>query len=160
MGGRIDRIDVGRAGGSTVYTVIDYKTGRAAGKKFDSLDSGRALQLALYTLAVTRLEIIGPQAVPWQMGYWRIRETGFAPDVKRRRSKDGGPLPQLETAAWESLVGTLELVVPRLVAGIRLGRFPVFNSDPQCAGACPYNTVCRVAQIRALPAELGKEWTL
>jgi len=36
------------------------------------------------------------------------------------------------------------------------GAFPVFNADEHCTGRCPFNTVCRVAQIRALPEELGK----
>jgi hypothetical protein len=67
-------------------------------------------------------------------------------------------LRPLDQAVWGSLVETLEHIIPRLAAGIRAGRFPVFNADPDCTAGCPYNTVCRVAQIRALPEEMGKRW--
>jgi ATP-dependent helicase/DNAse subunit B len=156
VGGRIDRIDVGQVDGRTVYTVIDYKTGRSSREKIDSVESGRKLQLVLYTLAVARLEIAGPEGKPWQMGYWHVKETGFAPDIKQKGTKAGEPLPPLDEAVWQSLVQTLEQVIPRLAAGIRAGRFPVDNADETCTAGCPYNTVCRVAQIRALPEELGK----
>jgi ATP-dependent helicase/DNAse subunit B len=156
VGGRIDRIDVGRIGERTVFAVIDYKTGRRAKTKYDTLGSGRTLQLALYTLAVSRLEIVGREALPWQMGYWHIRETGFASDARQPRQKEGSPLAPLDAAVWKSLVETLENVIPRLAAGIRSGRFQVHNEDPDCTAGCPYNTVCRVAQIRALPPDMGK----
>jgi ATP-dependent helicase/nuclease subunit B len=156
IGGRIDRIDVGRTAGSAVFAVIDYKTGAHRKSQHDTLESGRWLQVALYTLAVVRLELVGAGARPWQMGYWHIRQTGFAPDVGR--SKSGEPWQPLDDAVWESLVETLEHIIPRLATGIRAGRFPVYNADPDCTAGCPYNTVCRVAQIRALPAEMEKEW--
>jgi RecB family exonuclease len=156
VGGRIDRVDVGRIGDRTVYAVIDYKTGRRGKTKHDTLASGRTLQLALYTLAVSRLEIVGRDALPWQMGYWHLRETGFASDARQSRQKEGSPLSPLDEAVWESLVRTLEEVIPRLAIGIRSGRFVVHNDDPDCTAGCPYNTVCRVAQIRALPPDMGK----
>lgn len=159
VAGRIDRIDVGQAGNRTVFTVIDYKTGRRRTAKIDSIDSGRALQIALYTLAVVRLEIVGSGAVPWQMGYWHVSDTGFASAAKKGRLRPGDPLPPIEEAVWEALVTTLEEIVPRLAAGIRAGRFAVFNQDPHCGSNCEYNTVCRVAQIRTLPPEMRKEWT-
>jgi hypothetical protein len=40
-----------------------------------------------------------------------------------------------------------------LADGIRAGRFPVQNADKYCTSGCRYNTVCRVAQIRALPED-------
>ncbi len=159
IGGRIDRIDVGRMADSAVFAVIDYKTGRSARSKHDTESSGRSLQIALYTLAVVRLELVGAEARPWQMGYWHVRETGFAPGAKGRRVKAGDALPALDQAVWESLVKTLEEIIPRLAAGIRAGKFPVFNADDDCTAGCPYNTVCRVAQIRALPPEMGKSWS-
>ncbi len=157
VGGRIDRIDVGRDEGGTVFTVIDYKTGRSARTRHDTPQSGRLLQLALYTLAVVRLEIVGRGARPWQMGYWHIRETGFASEIKSR-SRAAGPLPPIETAVWESLVATLDDLIPRLARGIRSGQFPVYNADPDCTAGCPYNTICRIAQVRALPEQMGKIW--
>ena len=155
VGGRIDRIDVGQVEGRTVYTVIDYKTGSRSRVKIDSVETGRKLQLVLYMLAVVRLEIVGPESQPWQMGYWHVKETGFTADGKQKRSKEGELLP-LEEEAWQALVQTLEEVLPRLAGGIRTGRFPVVNADKDCTAGCPYNTVCRVAQIRALPDDFGK----
>ncbi len=158
VGGRIDRIDVGRVGGQTIFTVIDYKTGRRASPKYDTLESGRKLQLVLYTLAAIRLELVGAEAHPWQLGYWHIRETGFNSDARGKRAKEGEPLPPVEAAVWDSLVEKLEYIIPRLAKGIRSGQFPVYNADPTCTAGCPYNTVCRVAQIRALPDEMQKVW--
>ncbi len=159
VGGRIDRIDIGRVDGTTVFTVIDYKSGRRGGTKHDTLESGRMLQLVLYTLAASRLELAGKGARPWQLGYWHIRETGFDSEARQRRTKAGEPLPPIEGDVWDALVLTLEQIVPQLAAGIRSGQFPVYNEDPQCTAGCPYNTVCRVAQIRALPDAMGKVWS-
>ena len=157
VGGRIDRIDIGRDEDGTVFTVIDYKTGSSARTKHDTPQSGRLLQLALYTLAVVRLDIVGRDARPRQMGYWHIREAGFASEIKSR-SRAAGPMPPIEKAVWESLVTTLDDLIPRLARGIRSGQFPVYNADPDCTAGCPYNTICRVAQVRALPDEMGKTW--
>ncbi len=156
VGGRIDRIDVGLVEGRAVFTVIDYKTGRRARASFDTAETGRTLQLALYALAVLRLEIAGPQAQPWQMGYWHLRETGFISDAKTKKSKPGEPLLAIDDAVWSALVQTLDEIIPRLAAGIRTGKFPVDNADPHCTSGCPYNTICRVAQIRSLPESLLK----
>jgi ATP-dependent helicase/DNAse subunit B len=158
IGGRIDRIDVGVTAGRTVFTVVDYKTGRARSDKLEDIASGRALQLALYTLAVLRLDIVGSGAGPLQMGYWHIREQGFSPGIRQRKKADGR-VPPLEEATWESLVKTLDEVIPRLATAMRSGQFPVFNEDRFCTGRCPFHTVCRVAQIRALPPRLGKIWS-
>jgi hypothetical protein len=92
------------------------------------------------------------------MGYWHIRETGFVSGINRRKPKPGEPHPPLEASIWETLVRTLEDIVPRLASGIRAGRFPVYNADDQCTARCPYQTVCRVTQIRALPDEMDKTW--
>jgi ATP-dependent helicase/nuclease subunit B len=156
VGGRIDRIDVGRDGDQPVYSVIDYKTGRRKTHRLEDVQAGRVLQLALYGLAVQRLDLAGPEARLFQLGYWHIREDGFAPGMKTRKQKGGDTLPPIEEAAWAALVRTLEEVVPRLAEGIRSGRFDVFNEDVNCSAFCPYSTVCRVGQIRALPDQLQK----
>lgn len=149
--GRIDRVDRGRAGDKDVFTVIDYKTGKRPSLKLDDLESGRGLQLPLYLLAVKRLGLAGPDAVPFQMGYWALKETGFSPGL-RNRAKFGS----LEQAVLDQLEATLDVVVPRLAEGIRSGRFVVENADEQCTGHCAYRTVCRVNQIRPLADLLGK----
>ncbi|HTI51065.1 MAG TPA: PD-(D/E)XK nuclease family protein, partial [Planctomycetaceae bacterium] len=159
VGGRIDRIDVGANSGRTVFTVIDYKTGSIHSQKLEDIAAGRALQLALYTLAVVRLEIVGPDSGPIQMGYWQIRNQGFLPGISQRKKADARLAP-LEASVWETLVKTLDDVIPRLAAAMRAGKFPVFNPDESCTSRCPYQTICRVGQIRALPAALGKTWEI
>ncbi|MSR57540.1 MAG: hypothetical protein EXS05_07695 [Planctomycetaceae bacterium] len=155
IGGRIDRIDVGQVAGRTMFTVVDYKTGAPRSDTLEEIAAGRALQLALYTLAVIRLKIVDADPVPVQMGYWYIRKQGFEPAIKLRKPA-GGKTPVLEAATWETLEQTLDEIVPRLAAAIRAGKFPVDNPDLQCTGYCPFHTGCRVAQIRSLPAGLAK----
>ena len=160
IGGRIDRIDVGRIEGATVFTVDRLQDRPAHGTKLDTAASGRlAADRPVHAGRRARLELAGAGARPWQMGYWHIRETGFASEAKTGRLKAGEPLPPLDGVVWESLVQTLEQIIPRLAAGIRAGQFPVYNADPDCTAGCPYNTVCRVAQVRALPPEMEKTWS-
>ena len=60
---------------------------------------------------------------------------------------DDGLTPQSE---WEQIRSELRETVVALVQGIRQGRFPVYNDDEKCTGNCPYNTVCRINQVRSL----------
>jgi RecB family exonuclease len=155
VGGRIDRVDVGQVDGQAVFTIVDYKTGKQHANATDDVACGRALQLAVYALAVARLEIAGPRAVPFQVGYWCVRQKGFVPGLKQGRRATQDPLEQ---AVWEALVKALEGIIPRLASAIRSGRFPVYNADPDCTSRCDYHTVCRVNQIRPLEARLEKRW--
>ena len=150
--GRIDRVDVGTVAGQTVFTVIDYKTGRPPKSNEAELQSGRAIQLALYALAVRRLGLAGPEAVPFQMGYWPIKETGFKRGYQREtKSFDG-----LDVAVIDSLEQILDDVIPKLAEGLRSGKFLVENADRDCTGHCPYHTTCRVNQLRPLAESLHK----
>lgn len=149
IGGRIDRIDIAEREGRTVFTLIDYKTGRRPDFSTAKVETGQALQLALYTLAVLRLGIAGPDAVPLWMGYWTVKGTGFAPTG----SKKWSPLEQAVLSALET---TLAEIVPQLVSRIRNGEFVVENDDDACTGHCAYHTVCRVNQIRPLADRLEK----
>jgi ATP-dependent helicase/DNAse subunit B len=155
VGGRIDRIDVAQVGDVTVFNIIDYKTGSKPRFVAGEVQFGRTLQLVLYALAVEKLGLIGPQAIPYQAGYWCIQESGFmaaakAPDLA---AGDLGPHPD-----WVNLTDALEEIVPRLAAGIRGGQFPVYNADDECTSQCAYKTVCRVNQIRPLEEKLDKSW--
>jgi ATP-dependent helicase/nuclease subunit B len=145
--GRIDRIDIGQVNNQPVFNVIDYKSGKPPRFSLDDVSTGRAIQLVLYTLAVQRLDLAGPDAKPFLMGYWSIRETGFVGGMKGSRKTK---LEPLDAAVLQSLEAMLEEVIPKLAAGIRSGIFPVNNEDPDCTTFCAYNTVCRVNQIRAL----------
>lgn len=146
--GRIDRIDVGVTGETPVYNVIDYKTGMPPRFSKEDIHSGRALQLLLYALAVQRLGIAGPDALPYQILYWSIKNKGFTLGMKgvgqRLKCK------QIDAAAWKALVELLEERLPQLVRLLQAGQFPVHNTDENCTGFCDYSTVCRVHQVRSL----------
>ena len=49
--GRIDRIDLGTWGGQSVFSIIDYKSGRSESARVKAIFEGSALQLSLYALA-------------------------------------------------------------------------------------------------------------
>ena len=148
--GRIDRVDVGSFEGHPAYVVIDYKTGQRPSLKNDDLISGRSIQLALYLLAIKRLGLVTPDAVPYQMGFWALNDTGFKPGMGRSKFEP------LDTAVIQSLEILLDDLLPRLAEGIRSGSFVVENNDPNCTGRCMYRTVCRVKQLRPLAESLGK----
>lgn len=151
--GRIDRVDVAMIQGRTVYNVIDYKTGRPPRISVEDVRSGRAVQLVLYAFAVKQLGLVAEDALPFQLGYWAVRETGFKAGLSQRGPKG---FTRLDAAVWESLEKLLTTILPRLAAGIRAGEFVVDNPDPDCTGRCPYRTVCRVNQIRPVVETLHK----
>lgn len=148
--GRIDRVDIGQYEGHPAYVVIDYKTGRGPKMNRHELITGRSIQLALYLLAIKRLGLVGPDAIPFQMGIWALKETGFKPGMSRSFSR-------LDAAEVQALETILDDVLPRLAEGIRSGRFIVENEDDNCTGRCAYRTVCRVNQIRPLAELLEKQ---
>ncbi|MDA1213313.1 MAG: PD-(D/E)XK nuclease family protein [Planctomycetota bacterium] len=150
--GRIDRIDVGETGDVKVFNVIDYKTGKPPRFNQEDVNSGRALQLLLYALAVQRLGMVGPDAKPFQMVYWSIKNEGYALGMTGQGKKAN--CKPVDVAVWESLVTLLELRLPQLVNLMQIGQFPVYNADPQCTGLCDYRTVCRIHQVRSH----GKVW--
>lgn len=151
MRGRIDRVDVGQYEGNPAYVVVDYKTGRRPKATEADLVAGRSMQLALYLLAVKRLGLAGPDAVPLQMGYWALQDDGFKPDVGSRGLKP------LKADKIDRLEALLDHLLPQLAAEIRAGRFVPENADVNCTGRCAFRTACRVNQLRPLAGLLGKE---
>ncbi len=149
--GRIDRVDVGQFEGQPAYVVVDYKTGRRPSSGNAEFISGRSIQLALYLLAIKRLGLVGADSIPFQMGYWVLHDTGFKPGQGGAKLK---PIPPAEIQRMEAV---LDHLLPQLADEIRSGRFVVENEDPNCAGRCPYRTVCRVNQLRPLAVTLGKQ---
>ncbi|MGI9428571.1 MAG: PD-(D/E)XK nuclease family protein, partial [Bythopirellula sp.] len=149
--GQIDRVDVGQAGGVTVFNIIDYKTGQEVRLKQEKVRSGHQLQLPLYALAAEQLLLAEQDAVALATGYWNIRSKGFG-------SKKGGALAVRElvedelqiSEAWQQMQPDILSRVHQLINGVRGGQFPVYNEDQQCTRGCSLNTVCRVAQIRSL----------
>ncbi len=150
--GRIDRVDAGFTAGRRVFNVIDYKTGNPPRSNQLELETGRSIQLALYALAVRRLEIAGRDADPYQMGYWSLKATGF----KKGYQRDSKTLLPMDVGLVDSLEQILDTVIPQLATGIRDGKFLVENSDENCTGHCAYHTTCRVNQIRPLAQKLNK----
>ncbi len=153
--GRIDRIDINEVQGTPVYTIIDYKTGKPPAVKPDQVSRGTKLQLALYAVAVARLELLGPDAQPWLVGYWGVRDQGFLPQFKEGRTQTTLTADFLQR--WGEV---LDELLPRLVKSLRMGELPVFNEDDKCKQYCPYRTVCRVNDVRGVADRLGKQWTL
>ena len=149
--GAIDRVDIGRVGGVTVFNIIDYKSGKAVKLSLDKVRSGHQLQLPLYALAAEQLLLADQGAVALATGYWNIQGKGF--DGKR-----GGTLQLRELTDqtlktsddWKKLQPEIMARVQELISGIRTGQFPVYNEDEHCTRSCSLSTVCRVAQIRSL----------
>lgn len=142
--GRIDRVDTGFVQGRRVFNVIDYKTGRPPKASAEDLTVGQSLQLALYALAVRRLNLAGNDSSPYQLGYWSLKATGF----KRAYQKSSKSMVPIVPELADSLEQALDDVIPRLARGIREGKFLVENSDENCTGYCPLKTTCRVNQVR------------
>jgi RecB family exonuclease len=149
--GRIDRIDVGREGGRTVFSVIDYKTGRTTSLSEEQIATGERLQLPIYVAAAQAL-VFGGRAEPIAAGYWTM-DRGF--DHKGTLNVLHGPAGEDEsTNRWTDLYSQAVASIARFVAAIRSGQFPVHSRDENCTGSCEFSTVCRVAHIRAI----GKTW--
>ncbi|MBI1345738.1 hypothetical protein GC163_05560 [bacterium] len=145
--GRIDRLDLGKHSGQPVFTIIDYKTGRQIGLKEDDLQAGRRLQLVLYAVAARRLGIVPAQALPFQPGYWYLKERGFRSALPGRAN---AKFQLIEESVWLALEQIVDETIPQLVAGMRAGEFVVDNADKDCTGHCAFHTVCRVNQIRPI----------
>ncbi|WP_197531381.1 PD-(D/E)XK nuclease family protein [Posidoniimonas corsicana] len=147
--GQVDRIDVGRVGGQAVFNVIDYKTAKSLKLKQEDIESGRLLQMVLYTIAVSDHLFAGQDVAPWRSGYWAVQENGFKfgklPQPGERA--DGGVVLAED---WNELVQAVRERVGQIVRNVRAARFPMFNTDEDCGGRCEYRTVCRVAQARSL----------
>lgn len=148
--GRIDRIDLGKISGRAVFSIVDYKSGAGTSKStsLQAVLDGNALQLPLYALAAESL-LAERQAAPFRAAYWHVAGSGYKEKdaVKFHDVADGQLAVNSE---WHSLESQLRKRVRSLVAGIRGGEFPMHSADEHCTGRCPYNTVCRVNQVRAL----------
>ena len=155
--GRIDRIDVGRADERNIFAIIDYKTGNPPAFKESDVSRGTQLQLALYTIAVIRLNLLGPEATPWLIGYWGMKEKGFDPRFVNKRKKKLEPLGEAFVEFWAE---ELDRILPQMIQALREAQFPVVNPNPDCTSYCPYNRVCRVNQVRVVADSLEKYWTI
>ena len=151
VAGRIDRVDVGRDGGQTVFSVVDYKSGKTSTLKSDQITSGERLQLSIYVAAAQAL-LFNDEAIPVATGYWSM-DRGFdvkgALNVRQGAAEGGGKGDSID-----DLHGQAIAAVKQFVAHIRNGAFPIHSRDESCTSRCEFNTVCRVAHVRAI----GKTW--
>ena len=156
--GQIDRIDVGRRGATTVFSVIDYKT--RFGQKFDldAVRAGLALQLGIYVAAIRQTGLLGSEPGVFQMLYWKL--TGKGCETAQKGSRATKVMQQIDPKFVLDVEAALHDLLPRMAAHIRAGEFPVHNADRDCAGRCDYSTVCRVSQIRSIEEERQKLWSL
>lgn len=153
--GQIDRVDLGRVNGVTVFNIIDYKSGKGVLLKHDKVRSGLQLQLPLYAMAAEQLLLDDQGALALATGYWNIQGNGF--QVKR-----GGSLQLRElkdhtikdSEEWKGLQPEILSRVQEIIAGVRRGDFPVYNEDEHCTRSCSLSTLCRISQIRSL----DKQW--
>ena len=149
--GQIDRIDTGQVCGVTVFTIIDYKSGKGVKLKPTEMEAGRQLQLPLYALAAEKLLFADQQAVALATGYWNIKEKGFASGRDallefRTITADG----LQDSTNWNSLKSSITRRIEEIVQGIRAGEFPVYNENKDCTASCDFSKMCRIAQIRSL----------
>jgi RecB family exonuclease len=137
--GTIDRVDVTTSDEELSFRVIDYKTGHCPSK--DEVKSGVALQLPIYALAAERLLLANQGGVLRELGYWHLRERGYAAVADR----DG----------WWALQATIEGKVVDTVGRLRRGLFVIQPRKDDCTRLCDFSGVCRVAQVRS--ARKGRE---
>lgn len=148
LSGRVDRIDLGQAGGQTIFNIIDYKTGSAAKFSIEACQRGHALQLPIYALAAAELMLNDRDAMPWQAGYWYLSGGGFKPrQALRMYDFSAGRLVPSET--WEVVRSHLADTVVGLVRAMRRGEFPVWSDNEECTGHVP--TRPSAASIRSVP---------
>ena len=149
ISGRIDRIDTGVVAGEAALNIVDYKTGGSIAFSADTIKAGTTLQLPLYAIAAMELLLAGRDIIPWRAGYWYVREGGFkARQALLMYRNDDGRI-ELDPA-WEDLRAGLGDTVAGLIEAIRGGRFPVCSVDDRCTSHCPFNTICRINQVRSL----------
>lgn len=154
LGGRIDRVDIGQIGQTSVFQVIDYKSAGSFGMKPQEVEDGRKLQPPLYALAAA--QVLGSQqvpAVPLGVGYWVLRDRGFNQSTSRQLHEvEAGEVQQ--TDFWRNLQPVLRQRIRELVQGVRSAHFPMHSPDDKCTSHCDYSHVCRVGLARSL----NKQW--
>jgi ATP-dependent helicase/DNAse subunit B len=143
---------VGQAAGRTVFSVIDYKTGKTTSLKEEHIAAGERLQLPIYVAAAQAL-LFKNEATPIAAGYWTMDrgfdKRGALNMVQELASEEAG------SERWNELLGKAVERIRQFVRDIRNGSFPVISRDENCTGRCEFSTVCRVAQVRALGKSLA-----
>ena len=132
-----------------MFNVLDYKTGGPIKLTPESIHAGTTLQLPLYAMAAMELLLADRDAVPWQAGYWYVREGGFRPRQALRMYRNDDGRIELERD-WEDIRDGLgETSWPDWSRPFAGGQFPVCSADQRCTGHCPFSTICRINQVRS-----------
>ncbi len=152
IAGRIDRIDVGRVGGQTVFNVIDYKSGKRPTLTAEKIESGERLQPALYVMAAQALVFRGDKATPLWAGYWSLKN---GVTTRKGFSLHCSAEPGKISSDWEELQPKVIARIAEIVRSARRGDFPVNSADANCTNLCEFRTVCRIGHVRSV----GKVWT-
>ncbi|TWT48545.1 PD-(D/E)XK nuclease family protein [Botrimarina hoheduenensis] len=159
--GSIDRIDRGKTGGTTVFSVIDYKSSREMSVKEEHVRRGTQLQPILYALAAQQVLLSDSHTEPIAIaaGYWVIRKekkqqviwepiAGLA-DLNQPLKANQAWKPK-PSEAWEQAVQMVHERIAAIVQNVRSGDFGVRPADKKTCEYCDYRTACRVAQARAV----------
>ncbi len=153
--GRIDRIDLGTIAGQVVFTIVDYKSGKASPRT--SLQSVHAGPL----VAVAAL-CAGGRAVARAARGRAVSRRLLAPGRPGLSGEGGRQVsPQSKAAgspsakSWRTLEQTNSQAASlRSSAAFAMASFPMHSADEECTGRCDFSTVCRVNHARAV----GKQW--
>lgn len=145
--GRIDRVDVDRAGGRAI--VRDYKAGKSASEHSQAnwRQSGK-LQVALYMLAVQRTlgyEVAG--GLYQSLRGSDLRGRGLLLDVPDVRALTETTLREVDLCDAENFAAALaeaEEAAVQLAQGMRAGRLePCPSTCGYRGGGCSYPAICR-----------------
>lgn len=135
--GKIDRVDTDGAGNFIVY---DYKSGTPPAKA--GILKGKALQLPLYLLAVSRLFL--PAGQPVGASYYNLTQSQRLGGIWRQEASDFGVKVKgaLTEEEWAEVLTNAVRSAVNLYQGIHRGHFP-FAPPGECPHYCEFRTICR-----------------
>jgi len=133
IGGRIDRIDIGRSKNCKRVRIIDYKTG-SRNTPISEIEEGTVLQIPLYLKAA--VESIVPGGVPHDGVYYTFREMEMKGYRKNREPILG--------SEWDSYIDIAVRSACSAAQGIREGHFP--HKPGKCDEYCEFKALCTSAR--------------
>lgn len=150
--GRIDRIDVGRAHGQMVISIVDYKTGSNVRYETANVEAGKQLQLVLYAMAAEQHLFRDEAARAILAGYWELSNDKLEGRTIKRWVEFQNVADGLfaSNEGWSKTWKNTSERLVEMVNGIRKGEFPMLNEDEKCTSRCDFRTVCRVGVARSL----------
>ena len=133
IGGRIDRIDIGRMNNDSRVRIIDYKTG-SRNTPISEIENGTVLQIPLYLKAA--VDCIVPDGVPYDGVYFTFREMEMKGYKKNREPILGDE--------WDSYIDIAVGSACSAAQGIRPGHFP--HKPGKCDKFCEFTALCTSAR--------------